>query len=525
VLPSFAGLQVQPSPALPRGWRAYNIAIASVAQGIDSPRPIAEKGRREAGAAIIRMYFLYSILTVVVTLILAPYFLVQSLRGKNYLRNLPERLGLKFPPRLAATGDSAPGAIWIHSVSVGETLAAVPLARALKERYPERRLVISTTTATGQALARERMQFADAVFYFPLDLRGPVRRALAAVRPCLVVIFETEIWPNFLREARRDGVPVVFVNGRISQRSFRRFSKALWMSAGMLRGFLRRVLSDARLYLMQDAADAQRLLSLGAPADRVAVIGNLKYDWTPPAGSPLVTWLEGEMARSHKGPLLVAGSVIAGEEPAVLEGFGAVARIWPRALLVLAPRKPERFAAAAALVQESGLRLVKRSSLPFNGASSNAASASGDVSGKAFDDSVRGHLACAPGERSVLLLDSIGELASVYQLADAVFVGGSLEPAGGHNPLEPATFGKVPVFGASMENFREIAATLIDAGAAVEVRSGKELGAAWTSLLGDDERRSSMGQAAREIVTRNRGATAAALERLAPLLTAPREPQ
>jgi 3-deoxy-D-manno-octulosonic-acid transferase len=453
------------------------------------------------------MYFLYSTLTALAMVLLSPYFLIRSLQGKGYLQNLPERLGLKFPPELAHFA-SSPGAIWIHSVSVGETLAAVPLARALKERFPERLLVISTTTATGQKLARERMNFADAVMYFPLDLRGPGRRALRAVRPGLVVIFETEIWPNFLREAAHAGVPVAFVNGRISQRSFRRFSRAFSLSAGILRGFLQRVLADGRLYLMQNPDDAERLLSLGAPADRVAVIGNLKYDWTPPETSPLVAWLQKEMTRSHRGPLLVAGSVIAGEEPAVLAAFRDVAQAWPRTLLVLAPRKPQQFAAAGTLIEQVGMKLVRRTALPTDG--------SGDP-GKA-------HLDAAPGERVVLLLDTIGELAGIYQLADAVFVGGSLQPAGGHNPLEPAAFAKVPMFGPSMENFREIAETLLSADAAVQVKSGAELGGAWITLLGDDDRRRAMGLAAREIVKRNRGATAAALERLAPLLAPGKAP-
>ncbi len=173
-------------------------------------------------------------------------------------------------------------------MSVGEALAAVPLARAAKDRFADRRLVISTTTATGQVLARERMKFADAIFYFPLDWSGPVRRALRAARPAVVVVFETEIWPNFLREARRAGVPVVFVNGRLSERSFGRYSRALRLSGGMFGGFLRRVLNDGEMYAMQSDADAARLLSLGAPRERVVVAGNMKYDLARPAASPLV---------------------------------------------------------------------------------------------------------------------------------------------------------------------------------------------------------------------------------------------
>jgi 3-deoxy-D-manno-octulosonic-acid transferase len=464
--------------------------------------------RRDLG-----MYLLYSVLTAVATLLLTPYFLVRSFRSKRYLQNLPERLGLRFPTELAAGDRSAPGAIWIHAVSVGEALAAVPLAQAVKKRFADRRLVVSTTTATGQALARERLPFADAIFYFPLDWRGPVRRALRAARPALVIIFETEIWPNFLREARRAGIPVVFVNGRISEVSFRRFTRVLRWSGGAVGGFLRRVLGDASLYLMQNGADARRLLSLGAPVERVSVIGNLKYDMTPPAAGPLVRWLEAEVARSRRWPVLVAGSVTAGEEPAVLEALAAVGKKWPDALLVLAPRKPERFSGAAELVEQAGWRVIRRSELALNGVAPSAPSAKG------------GELASTPGRRSVLLLDTIGELSGVYQIADAVFIGGSLEPAGGHNPLEPAAFGKTPVFGFSMDNFREIAGTLVGAGGAVQVRSGEELGAAWMALLADAERSSQMGRVAQELVERNRGATAASLERIAMFLPPAKAPE
>ena len=326
------------------------------------------------------MYLLYSLLTATATILLAPYFLVRSFRSKRYLQNLPERLALRFPPELASADSAAPGAIWIHAVSVGEALAAVSLAQAMKKRFTGRRLVVSTTTATGQALARERMPFADAIFYFPLDWRGPVRRAMRAARPALVIVFETEIWPNFLREARRARVPVVFANGRISEASYRRFSRVLRWSGGILGGFLRRVLGDASLYLVQSDADAQRLLSLGAPSDRVSVIGNLKYDMTPPAAGPLVRWLEVEVARSRRRPVLVAGSVIAGEEPAVLEALAAVGQKWPDALLVLAPRKPERFSAAAEIVEQAGWRVIRRSGLALNGAGPSAANAA-SVSG------------------------------------------------------------------------------------------------------------------------------------------------
>ena len=442
------------------------------------------------------MYFLYSVFATTVLLLLAPYFLVRGLlRGKN-LRNLPERLGLRFPPELARPDARSQGGIWLHAVSVGEVLAALPLARSLQERFPQRRLVISTTTETGQALARERMKFADAVFYFPLDLPGAMRRTLRAVRPGLIVVVETEIWPNFLRAARQCGAPVAYVNGRISDRSFRHFR---WAPPSIRR----RVFEDASLYLMQSEEDARRVVALGAPRERVLAPGNLKYDLSPAGGNEFVTWLESEIERSGRGPLLIAGSVAAGEEQAVLEALALVAEKWPESLLLLAPRRPERFEEASKIIEQAGWRVIRRSALSLDGACA-------------------GVLKEAPGRRrGVLLLDTLGELAAVYQLADGVFVGGSLVPAGGHNPLEPAAFGKAPVLGPSMENFRDIAAEFLRAGAAVQVRSGAELGAAWITLLGNNGRRAEMGRAARALVERHRGATAATVERLAGLLEAP----
>jgi 3-deoxy-D-manno-octulosonic-acid transferase len=443
------------------------------------------------------MYFLYSVMTAAGLIALAPYLWLRGLRRGKNLRNLPERLGLRFPPELTRPHAGTQGAIWLHAVSVGEVLAAVPLAGALKDRYPERRLVVSTTTDTGQVLARERLKFADAIFYFPLDLPGVMRRAMRAVRPALIGVVETEIWPNLLRAAREVGAPVVYVNGRISESSFRGFQR--WS----LPSFRRRVLADGSLYLMQSEEDARRAKALGAPAERVIVTGNLKYDLIPPAGNAVVEWLEAELKRSGRGPLLVAGSVVAGEEAAVLEAFGLVARKWPQAMLLFAPRRPERFDEAGKMIEDAGWPLIRRSKLRLGDSAS--ASALGAINGRAG---------------GVVLLDSLGELASMYRAADAVFIGGSLVAMGGHNPLESAVFGKAPVFGPSMENFRDIAREFLGAGAALQAKSGAELGAAWIAMLENDQRRADMGRKARELVERHRGATAATLSRLSGLLKA-----
>lgn len=433
------------------------------------------------------MYALYSLLTAAGMLLLSPYLLLRGLIQGKYLSNMPERLGWRFPPELRVknSSGSTEKSIWIHAVSVGEVLAVLPLAEQLKKSLPQHRLVVSTTTITGQKIARERMPFADAIFYFPLDWSGPVRRVLAAARPAAVIIVETEIWPNFLRECRRAEVPVIFVNGRLSERSFRGYGRALSYSAGALSGFLKKVLGDATLFLMQSEEDAARLIALGAPRERVLVAGNLKYDLAEAGESPLSAWLEAELAKSNRHPVVIAGSVLANEEVPVLRAFAKVEREFPRALLILAPRKPEQFDNAATFVAESGRKLLRRRDLTLNGAGSAALSEPGNV----------------------FLLDSLGELAGLYRLADIAFVGGSLVPGGGHNILEPAAFSKVPIYGPSMENFREMSGKFLAAGAAIQVKSSEELGAAWSGLLREPDRAARMGTCARDLVDRNRGAT------------------
>lgn len=439
------------------------------------------------------MYFTYSLLLGIAALVLTPYWLVQGLRHGKYLSNLGERLGFSYPALKKVPNPQ--NSILLHAVSVGEVLSGVTLARRLKEAYPTRPLIISTTTITGQALARERMPFADAVIYFPLDWSFCVRRALNAIQPSLVVILETEIWPNFLHQARRSNIPVLFVSGRISDRSFARYQKYLAAFGFFLRPFLRRALSDASLFLMQSEKDAERVRALGAPADHVRVSGNLKYDLEVSAPSPVSNWLTSAAQRAGRSPIIIAGSVVATEEPLALIAFGTLQGEHPNALLVLAPRKPERFEAAAEFIHESRRKFLRRSQLSIQNSSNGSGISSPEI----------------PSDVTVLLLDSIGELASLYRCADGVFVGGSLVPSGGHNILEPAAFGKIPVFGPSMENFSEMAARFVSAGAAVQVESPEDAGVAWIEFFREPERMRAMGDTARALVDASRGATDRAL--------------
>jgi 3-deoxy-D-manno-octulosonic-acid transferase len=434
------------------------------------------------------MYFFYRILTAACMLVLAPYFFLRGWRRGHPTSGFWERLG-RVPSQLANRAEAAAyGAIWIHAVSVGEVLAAKPLLDGFKRIDPARPVFISTTTDTGQALARERLTGADGIFYFPLDWAVSVRRALRAIRPAAVIVMETEIWPNFLREARRSGIPVIFANARISQKSFARFKKWEWLIGPMFR----QALEDAELLLAQSTEDSQRLIDMGAPDDRVLVTGNLKYDAQPAEPNDFSKWLQGEIARQERWPVIVAGSVVAGEEEPVLGAYDTVQRQWRRTLLVLAPRKPDRFDDAARLVTESGWKVVRRSEISLDGPLDETA--------------------------DVILLDSIGELAAVYGFADATFVGGSLVPAGGHNILEPAQFGRPPVFGPHMENFRQMADAFLDAKAGAQVGSGDALGTVWMQLIQNPAMREQIGTAAKRIAERNRGATERSLEQIEAVL-------
>jgi len=439
----------------------------------------------------VQVYFVYSVLMGLAALLTAPYWLIQGLRHKKYLSNLGERLGFSLPALRRLPTDRQ-GTIWIHAVSVGEVLSSVPLAKRLKETYPKRPLVISTTTLTGNALARERMPFADTVFYFPFDWAFCVRKLLNAVKPAMVIVLETEIWPNFLRESRRRNIPVIFASGRISDRSFARYQKFLGLFGLFLRPFLSSVLRNPAAFVMQTPTDADRIHALGAPADRVKVGGNLKYDMVLPEPTPLSAWLADECKLRPRWPVIVAGSVVATEEPLALIAFGVVQGDFRNALLVLAPRKPERFVPAAEFIEESHRKFIRRSELPVPGP---------NLSPKPSSNS-----SGIPDDVTVLLLDSIGELASLYPVADGAFVGGSLVEAGGHNILEPAAFGKVPVFGPSMENFAEIAARFLQAGAAIQVESPEDAGVEWIHLLKDPAKMERMGNAAKQLVESSRGA-------------------
>jgi 3-deoxy-D-manno-octulosonic-acid transferase len=428
------------------------------------------------------MYLAYSLLTFAVFVVVSPYFLYQAVRYQKYIGSLGQRLG--FLP--ISFNIDAEESIWIHAVSVGEALTARALAADLKARYPRLRLFLSTTTIAGQQVARGSLSNVDAVFYFPFDWTFIVRRTLALVRPRLFIMMETEIWPNLLRECRRRGVKTIMINGRISSRSYPRYR--------LVRPFFRRVLADVDRFCMQSEESARRLVELGAAAGRVSVTGSLKFDSLelPAAtahGKPRERVLRFFRVSANR-TVIIAGSTMRGEEASVLRAFARVKTAMPNALAVLAPRHPERFGEVERLARDAGFVTVRRSELPID----------------------------AEPRADVVVLDSIGELAQLYQLATAVFVGGSLVDHGGHNILEPAIFGKPIVFGPHMQNFKEIADAFLSNDAAVQVPSDRELDETLLALVTDSVRRARLGAAARALVEANRGAKNKTLQVIGELL-------
>ena len=401
-------------------------------------------------------YGFYNILISIVFLISLPFLPVIACLGSRYRDGLLQRLGFYPSDRAGLLASDRP--VWIHAASVGEVRSVAPLIGAFKARAPKRKILLSTFTATGNRIAKQ-ISGVDTVIFLPLDLFWIVRRALSRFNPALLVIIETEIWPNLLRQTHRRGTPVLLLSGRLSAKALTRYTRC--------QKFFRRVLGCFTAFGMQSSEDAARIIALGADARKVSVVGNLKLAAASRNGNRDSV---GSQALGEK-LWLVAGSSHDGEEAILLEALGLARRQFPKLSLVLAPRHPERFNEVARLLRSSGFTVQLKS------ATNEAEWFSKDV----------------------LLLDTVGELTDFYALADIAFVGGSLVPVGGHNVLEPARFSKAILFGPHMNNFAELAAMMKRRGAALEVRGAMDIAGALVGLLADAEKRHAMGQAAAEI--------------------------
>jgi 3-deoxy-D-manno-octulosonic-acid transferase len=411
------------------------------------------------------MWLLYQLATTVALILVAPFLLIG--RGGHYLPTIRGRLGLTPP--------AAPGGrpLWIHAVSVGEVGVADTLIQALPSELP---LLVTTVTPTGQARARACLGDRATVTYLPFELGTPVRRLFDRYEPRALVLVEGDLWPLILRETVRRKLPVVVVNGRVGARSFRRMRR--------LRRLIGPLLDPVRRFAVQGAGDRQRLEELGVEPGRIVETGNLKFDTPAPPQAAEAEQLVRRLAGGR--PVLIAGSTMAGEEEAALTGL-AEAGGGEAALLVLAPRHPERWPEVAQLLTRQEFETASRSD---PGATRRPA---------------------------VLLLDSLGELAGLYRLAAGAFIGGTLVPTGGHNPLEAARFAVPVAVGPSMENFADIAARFDDENAWARVADGGELGAVWRRWLVAPDEAAQLGERGRQLVEANRGALQRTVELLAPL--------
>ncbi|MEW6337564.1 MAG: 3-deoxy-D-manno-octulosonic acid transferase [Acidobacteriota bacterium] len=400
----------------------------------------------------------------------APLLLLQARRRGRHWPPIAQRLGYRLP-------EVAPGGVWVQAVSVGEVAVARPLLAELRRRFPGVPTMLSSTTSTGLQVATGQ-HLADAVVPFPIDLPGPVRRALDRARPRLVVLVETELWPELLAACRLRSTPVVLANARVSDRSFEGYRA--------IRRLLRPLLDPVTLVLAQSERDAERLAIMGVVAERIRVVGNVKFDAAPAGPEPAV--LAQIRALSQDRPVWVAGSTAEGEEAAVIAAARAL-ESRPAPFLVLAPRHPERAGAVLDLTSAHDLRAIRRSRL-------------GEPT----------------GPLDAVVLDTIGELAAIYQLGALAFVGGSLVPVGGHNPIEPARFGVPVLTGPHVRNFSAVYEEFVAAGAARVVRDGAELEAAAAAWLADPPGARVAGEAGRALLARHAGATARTIDALEPFL-------
>jgi 3-deoxy-D-manno-octulosonic-acid transferase len=419
------------------------------------------------------MYILYNLILFAATVLLSPYILFKLATVPKYRGGITQKLGRVRKGVLRVLGGTRP--IWVHAVSVGEVMAAHPLIRELRKKYPGRKIILSTVTVTGNNTAKQRVPEADAVFYFPFDYSWIVRRVIRSINPIIVLVAETELWPNFFRELERQGIPSALINGRISPRSYGNYLR--------FRRFFTEVFKSVTLFCMQSDDDAARIKDIGAAPDRVMVTGNLKFDQkiSPVQQTPV------SIASGRK--VITAGSTHRGEEAILLEIFSRLRKKYPDLILIIAPRHPERFDEVCGLITAAGYECQRRTRLK------------GAV-------------------RDVVLLDTIGELRAFYSACDIAFVGGSLVKIGGHNLLEPAAMKKPVIFSRYMFNFKEISEALISAGGGLMVKDKEELYIKLDNLLSDKQLSSTMGEKAFKVIAANSGATVRTIDAVHRLIIA-----
>jgi 3-deoxy-D-manno-octulosonic-acid transferase len=430
------------------------------------------------------IYLLYNIILTFILILSTSYFLLRSLVQKRVRKELAERIG--FFPYLPVRRP-----VWVHAASVGEVFGSIPLLKRIKVEFPHCGIVLTTMTRTGNEAARNFIHEANRVLFFPIDHPLAVRRVIKRIQPSLLLIAETELWPTLLRSCGKNKVPIILFNGRISEKSFRRYH--------LFRVFFKECLKYISLFLMQTEEDRKRLIRIGASFEKTRVAGNLKFDQTFPSFTQeMITEMSRSLRLMGKETVLIAGSTHSGEEERLIGLFKELRKVDPHLVLLLAPRHLERLEEVGRILKKESIRWMKKTSL-------------------SMDQNRSPQELKEPPE--VILLDTMGELMSLYSLGTVVFIGGSLVPVGGHNPIEPLFFKKCVLFGPHMFNFSEISQSLLEAGGAIQVDGEEDLFSQLKRLLSDEGARKEVGERGYQLIQRHRGATERMFEEIRPFLT------
>jgi 3-deoxy-D-manno-octulosonic-acid transferase len=426
------------------------------------------------------IYYLYNFLLTLLLVGTIPYFLFRSLLSKRFRKALPQRMGF-----FQSLSFKRP--IWVHAASVGEVFCSIPLLKKIKNKFPHSRIVLTTMTSTGNETATSYLPETDQVLFVPIDHPLIIRRTIKKIQPSLLLIAETELWPNLLRSCGKKGIPIILFNGRISQRSFRRYL--------LFKFFFKECLQYISLFLMQTEEDQKRIIKIGGESQKTRAVGNLKFDQPFPSFTPETrNGIAKTLGLSGKETVLIAGSTHSGEEEILVTFFKELKKKDHNLLLILAPRHLERLEEVERILKKEALSWLRKTSLPI-------------VAGRSDQE-----------HPEVILLDTIGELMGIYSIGTLVFVGGSLVPIGGHNPLEPLFFRKGVLFGPYMFNFLEISSHLIEAGGAIQVSKKEELFSQLKRLLSDEGARKELGEKGYQFLQKHQGATERMLEEIKPFL-------
>jgi 3-deoxy-D-manno-octulosonic-acid transferase len=425
-------------------------------------------------------YFFYNILLTFLLIFLSPYFFVRSLLQERFRKALPQRMGFFQTPSFKKP-------IWVHAASVGEVFCSIPLLKKVKREFPQSKVILTTMTSTGNEAAKTHLPEADQVLFVPFDHPLIIRRAIKKIKPSILLIAETELWPNLLRSCGKKEIPIILFNGRISQKSFRRYL--------LFRFFFKECLKYISLFLMQTEEDRRRIIEIGGESQKTRAVGNLKFDQTFPSfNQEAMTEMAKALGFQGKEKILIAGSTHPGEEEILIALYKEMKKIDPHLIFILAPRHLERLEEIEKILKKGSISWLRKTSLSM------------------------GTLRSDQEPLEVILLDTMGELMSIYSFGALVFLGGSLVPIGGHNPLEPLFFKKCVLFGPYMFNFSEISSRLTEAGGAIQVSGKEDLLSQLKRLLFDELSRKEVGEKGYQFLQKHQGATEKMFEEIRPFL-------